>query len=145
MSFFEVEQLLNEGKYLTLESFLADMKLIFDNCINYHTSEHSKYDAKTKRNMVAKARKFHQHLQKQYSKILKKEGIVVPKQKILSTTNKTIVGLAAYNGASSQIKFAVRLKKNQRVEKCFIFLIGLKNDPYKIFEVQANTEETNCR
>ena len=31
LSFFEVEQLLNEGKYLTLESFLADMKLIFDN------------------------------------------------------------------------------------------------------------------
>ena len=90
------------------------MKLIFDNCINYHTSEHSKYDARVKRTVVAKARKFHQHLQKQYSKILKKEGIVVPKQKILSTTNKTIVGLAAYNGASSQIKFAVRLTKNQK-------------------------------
>ena len=109
------------------------MKLIFDNCINYHTSEYSLYDAKVKRNVVAKARKMHQHLQKQYSKLLKKEGIIAPKQKILNTTNKTIVGLAAYNGASSQIKFAVRLTKNQRVEKCFNFLIGLKNDPYKIF------------
>ena len=88
--------------------------------INYHTSEYSLYDAKIKKNVVAKARKMHQHLRKQYTKVLKKEGIIVQKQNILNNTNKTIVGLAAYNGASSQIKFAVRLTKNQRVEKMLL-------------------------
>ena len=114
LSFFEVEQLLNEGKYLTLESFLADMKLIFDNCINYHTSEYSKYDAKVKRNVVAKARKMHQHLRKQYSKLLKKKALLFRNKKfstLLTRPSLVLLRIMVHRVRLSLLSASRRIKE----------------------------------